>query len=150
MRTRELVYATGLCVVMAVSACGHSVEGSAVAAETTSTVANNWKSPQGTWIGTYECSQGTTGLTLTVQSEIRAEFDFYPTPDNPTVPSGRFSMRWRVDSGRLEFRQSAWIDRPGSYVMVDLVADRTDSTTTLTGKVIGGGCTTFQLSRDVS
>lgn len=150
MRIRAVVYATSLSVVMAVSACGHTIDGSAVAAEANTTVANNWKSPQGTWIGTYECSQGTTGLTLTVQSEAHAEFDFYALPENPAVLSGRFHMRWQVESGRLVFRQSAWIDRPGSYVMVDLVADRTDSTTTLSGQVIGGGCTTFQLSRDVS
>ncbi|MFE3545546.1 hypothetical protein ACFXK0_21495 [Nocardia sp. NPDC059177] len=149
MGIRELVYVAGLCVVMAVPACSHAVEGSAVAAET-STVTNDWKSPQGTWIGTYECSQGTTGLTLTVQSSVQAEFAFYPTPDNPTVRSGSFRMQWRVESGRLVFRQTTWIDRPGSYVMVDLVADRTESTTTLSGKVIGDGCTTFQLTRDVS
>lgn len=109
MRIREVVYATGLCVVIAVPACSHSVDGSAVAAEATTTVANSWKSPQGTWIGIYECSQGTTGLTLTVQSEAQADSTsrrFRKTPRHPRAAS--------ACAGRSNRADWSSTNRPGS------------------------------------
>ncbi|MFJ2668750.1 hypothetical protein ACIO14_30825 [Nocardia fluminea] len=145
MRVREFVYAAGLFTVVAVPGCGHSIEGTAVAADG---AANNSRSTEGTWIGSYHCAQGATGLTLTVQSSGRAEFEFYPLPENPTVPTGRFAMQWQTEPGHLVFRQSSWIDRPGSYRMVDLIADRTDNPAILSGTVTGEGCSTFWLSRD--
>ncbi|MEV6659123.1 hypothetical protein [Nocardia fluminea] len=147
MRIREFIYAAGLLAVATVPGCGRSIEGTAVAADSATT---NSRSTEGTWIGSYHCAQGATGLTLTVESSGRAEFEFYPLPENPTVSSGRFAMRWQTESTHLVFRQSSWIDRPGSYRMVDLVADRADDSTILTGKVIGDGCSTFWLSRDLT
>ncbi|MFC6013017.1 hypothetical protein [Nocardia lasii] len=104
----------------------------------------------GTWIGSYQCAQGTTGLTLTVHPNTQADFTFYPLPENPTVASGTFTMTWQAEPARILFRQSTWTTRPASYLMVDLIADRTESTTVLSGTVIGTGCTTFWLKRDVT
>ncbi|MFF2087454.1 hypothetical protein ACFVVM_27080 [Nocardia sp. NPDC058176] len=146
MRIREFLCAAG---IFAVAGCGHAVEGIAVPADDRG-VLNDWRSPAGTWVGSYQCAQGATGLTLTVQPQVMAEFEFYPLPENPAVPSGRFTMRWQVESGRIVFRQSSWIDRPGSYLMVDLVVERTESPTTLSGKVIADGCTTFSLTKDAT
>lgn len=147
MRMREFVYAAGLFVVATMLGCGRSIEGTAIATDPDATKA---KALEGTWTGSYTCAQGATGLTLTVRSPDRAEFEFYPLPENPTVPNGRFAMQWHTEPTRFVFRQTSWIDRPGSYRMVDLIADRTDSATTLTGIVTGEGCTTFWLSRDLT
>ena len=46
----------------------------------------------GTWIGTYRCGQGQTGLRLVVTGDdpdsLAAAFRFFPVADNPGVPSG--------------------------------------------------------------
>ncbi|MFE1596855.1 hypothetical protein [Nocardia sp. NPDC058705] len=129
--------------------CADTSVGTAVAADRPGLL-DDLRSLAGTWIGSYQCAQGATGLTLTVQPKTKAEFAFYPLPENPTVASGTFTMNWQAESDRIVFRKSSWIDRPGSYVMVDLIADHTGSTTTLTGTVVGAGCTTFWLQRDVT
>ena len=45
----------------------------------------------GTWDGTYICSQGETGLKLTVNAtsdgKLTATFNFFAVPTNPGVPT---------------------------------------------------------------
>ncbi|MFD4431774.1 hypothetical protein [Nocardia sp. NPDC058497] len=132
------------------SGCTSTVPGTAVSAEIDG--ANPAPSVElsaitGTWVGSYTCNQGTTGLTLTVQPSGRTEFAFYPLPTNPKAMSGRFEMRATTDSGRLEFQQVRWIERPGAYLMVDLQPTRHDDTV-LSGNVRADGCSTFSVSRN--
>lgn len=138
-----------MAAVLAVPGCGQSVSGTAIAADSSVSSAVDQQPPAGTWVGSYDCAQGATGLTLTVQSSGRAEFAFYPLPGNPRAASGRFEMRSSFESDRLVFRQMRWIEQPGSYVMVDLIATHHDATV-MSGEVVANGCTTFRLSRDTS
>lgn len=143
---QDLIGVVALVAVLAVPACGRTIEGRAVAGDTS--VRNEWRSPVGTWVGSYVCAQGKTGLTLTVEDQVLAEFEFYPLVGGAPAAAGRFRMFWQVESGRITFRQNSWIDRPGSYVMVDLVADLSADAMTMSGRVIGTGCTTFTVSRN--
>jgi hypothetical protein len=53
------------------------------------------------WQGEYECAQGVTGLTLTLDigqgGQVRGLFDFYPVAENPAVPHGCFQMSGSLD-----------------------------------------------------
>jgi hypothetical protein len=105
----------------------------------------------GTWIGTYRCGQGQTGLRLVVTGDdpdsLAAAFRFFPVADNPGVPSGSFAMTGSRSGRDVRLRQSAWIDQPPGYVMVDLVGELTDDGERFAGTVQGAGCTTFALRR---
>lgn len=103
----------------------------------------------GTWTGTYSCSQGETGLRLTIAaagSGITATFAFSALAANPDVPSGRFTMRGSFDDGVVVLTHDRWVVRPPGYSMVDLVSD-TVSTSSMHGAVRGGGCDTFAVHR---
>ncbi len=150
MRIREFVVVAALFAVVATPGCARRVEGTAVAADNRGAGTSvDPRSPAGTWIGSYTCAQGETGLVLTVAPTSSAEFAFHPLPNNPGPASGRFTMHWSFESDRLAFRQKYWNERPGSYIMVDLIADHHDATV-MTGQVVGTGCTTFRLSRDLT
>lgn len=145
MGVRQFAVAAAIFAVASAPGCAQSVPGTAIAADPVkSPVAE--QIPTGTWVGQYECVQGETGLTLTVESTGKSEFAFYPLPGNPRAASGRFEMRTTFESGRPTFRQARWIERPGTYVMVDLIATHHDATV-MSGNVIADGCTTFQVSR---
>ncbi len=79
------------------------------------------------WEGSYYCSQGVTGMTLTVRErtgdDVVAEFHFYAHPSNPGVPTGCYLVEGRLAEGddgvRLEPKE--WIERPGdSWLMTPL------------------------------
>jgi hypothetical protein len=63
----------------------------------------------GKWVGTYDCSQGITGVTVTIsptESKVKAIFSFYPLSENPYVPSGVFKSEGVFDPN------TRWIDFP--------------------------------------
>lgn len=79
----------------------------------------------GTYQGRYICSQGVTGLTLTLQGtaqgNVDARFDFYAVPENPGVPSGSYLMSGTFFSdGSLYLDPLRWINQPPLYEMVPL------------------------------
>ncbi len=100
----------------------------------------------GEWVGSYTCAQGDTGLTLTVDAAGRTEFSFYALPGNVAAKPGRFEMRAKVTGKSVEFTQVRWIQQPGGYQMVDLVATER-AADSMRGNVFGTGCTTFQVVR---
>lgn len=109
----------------------------------------------GDWKGTYTCSQGLTGLTLSLAGDksgnVEAIFSFYEVPQNPGVPSGSFKMRGIYGTPRslvLSANESDWIENPG-YVTVDLNGAVSANLTTYSGDVSGpgGSCTTFSLTK---
>ncbi|MDK1476696.1 serine/threonine-protein kinase [Streptomyces sp. 549] len=106
----------------------------------------------GTWQGTYECLQGTTGLQLTVgpgtDGQVHAVFSFFPVPSNPGVASGSFVMVGTWEDGVLRLFGDRWIQQPAGYEMGDLAA-RYDPAAPrrLQGRAIGPGCTTFTTTR---
>lgn len=108
----------------------------------------------GTWVGTYRCAQGLTGLTLTIDEagpeRARATFLFYPERSNPAVPSGCFAMTGRYDaaSRRLTLSGGRWIVRPRGYVAVGLAGTVDAGAGVIAGRVTEAeGCTSFRLER---
>lgn len=106
----------------------------------------------GTWVGTYLCRQGKTGLRLTVNAStdgtLAAIFSFYAVPDNPGVSSGKFTMTGRYTATGETFTMGHWVSQPPGYLMVSLNASPpADSGTVLNGKVSTAGCSTFTVKK---
>jgi eukaryotic-like serine/threonine-protein kinase len=111
----------------------------------------------GVWRGSYSCTQGETGLTLTIEEtgtdgELAATFEFYPFPDNPEAEEGSFAMLGSLADGRMDLVGDHWIDQPTGYLMVNLSADITDpAPDRIDGSVTSdqglSSCTTFAVTR---
>jgi len=103
-----------------------------------------------TWIGTYDCAQGATDLSLEIArvnaSRIEAVFDF---AHEPSGASGKFSMHGTYEPASRVIRLQAgdWLERPASYVTVDLTGHVSADGRSVTGQVIGPGCGRFSLNR---
>jgi len=105
-----------------------------------------------TWEGTYDCAQGRTGLTLTIEPDgpgVSALFHFYADPSHPEVPEGCFAMSGQVDQrgGRVDLAAGRWLLQPFFYVTVDLSGTINPDGTQLAGRVSGPGCSAFVLRR---
>jgi hypothetical protein len=106
----------------------------------------------GTWTGDYTCSQGLTGLRLTIQAitggTLTAVFSFFAVPSNPGVPSGSYTMTGRYNATSESFRQGHWISQPAGYEMVDLSAGPpSHGDTLLGGTVTTAGCGSFSVHK---
>ncbi|MFD7614739.1 serine/threonine-protein kinase [Streptomyces sp. NPDC059828] len=106
----------------------------------------------GSWLGTYVCNQGITGLSLTIEDEgggvVSALFRFFPDPSNPLVPRGSFAMRGTFLDGELALRGAYWIEQPPGFLMVDLAAEYDPGTPGhLDGVVYGANCLSFSVAR---
>lgn len=103
----------------------------------------------GSWVGSYSCAQGPTGLKLTIQAAganaETAVFQFYPLPNYPAAASGSFAMTGANVGNTITLHQDHWIVQPPGYAMVDLQGALSGGT--LSGSVIFTGCTTFTLQR---
>lgn len=110
----------------------------------------------GTWEGTYACSQGLTSLKLVITAktttEINAVFQFSAHPQNPNVPSGSFRMRGNLEvfnssdiPDLLDLKATTWINRPTGYKTVDLRGDVSNSKRRISGNVVSSGCSTFDV-----
>lgn len=81
----------------------------------------------GTWAGVYDCSQGRTGITLTISETdpgaVEALYEFYEVPENPGVPSGSYTLTGTYDDHSVTLDPDEWVDQPTGYVMVGIVPD---------------------------
>jgi len=108
----------------------------------------------GEWTGRYICAQGVTALRLDVSrgsgNQIAATFNFGPTPENPEVPKGAYTMAGTFDpaSRHMTLKGVEWIEAPFLYVMVDLDGRINAAGNVIAGDVPGPGCTVFELRRD--
>jgi len=108
-------------------------------------------SPLGDWVGTYTCAQGTTGGTLQV-TKLRGDqfegiFRFYPTPKNPYVPSGRYTVygEYDRDSQRILINPGKWLARPPNYQNTIMIGSFDAVAKTFSGYFQGiNGCTSFE------
>ncbi|WP_163550392.1 serine/threonine-protein kinase [Candidatus Frankia nodulisporulans] len=106
----------------------------------------------GLWRGGYVCSQGPTGLLLSIvltpSQDLWARLDFYPLPSNPGVPRGSYLTRIIFADGVLNFTGVRWIEQPPGYNMANFTA-RPDATRPddLAGQVRLAGCSTFAVHR---
>lgn len=108
----------------------------------------------GRWRGTYTCTQGLTGMLLTIITtpthDLWARLDFYAVPSNPGVPSGSYLMRVIYTEGVANFSAERWITQPEGYQMANLTArPRADRPNDLDGRVRLPRCTTFALHRQI-
>jgi outer membrane protein OmpA-like peptidoglycan-associated protein len=107
----------------------------------------------GTWVGSYTCAQGLTGITLTISNAtptlVTAGFHFHEDHRNPGVPTGCFQMKGSYDAStkQLILLGEKWLLRPAGWVMVDFVGEVDAEGKTFTGRARGPGCTTFHLVR---
>ena len=110
----------------------------------------------GTWEGTYSCSQGLTRVRLAIAAnstaEIDAVFTFFAHPRNPSVPSGSFRMLGTYTSfnspeipGLLELKATTWINRPSGYLTLNLPGNVFTSEKRIIGDVTSSGCSKFDL-----
>jgi hypothetical protein len=109
------------------------------------------------WNGRYECAQGVTGLSLTLDLEAggraSAVFAFGAPPENPTVPAGRYLMTGHFDpspDGRVTFLSlvpDRWLAQPPGYEMVGLTASIDASARTMQGRIDHPSCTVLALQR---
>lgn len=109
----------------------------------------------GLYRGTYVCSQGVTGLTLSVTmkttTKLRAMFTFYADPHNPGVPTGVFDMRGTYNPQtrkvKLGATESDWVAHPLGYAVVGLNGVLSFDHNTLKGSVTQLDCKAFALKR---
>ena len=105
----------------------------------------------GVWTGTYSCSQGLTGLRLTITSSagdtLRATVEFYAVAGNPGVADGSYVMTgdYSASSG-LVLIPDYWINEPPGYEMVGLSGPPPNGNS-LRGTVQGVSCSTFSVTR---
>ncbi|HEU0117991.1 MAG TPA: hypothetical protein VFR09_05100 [Alphaproteobacteria bacterium] len=107
--------------------------------------------PVGNWYGSYTCAQGYTGATLQI-SNLRGEdfegvFRFYPTPKNPYVPSGRYTVYGQYDrsSNRILINPGKWLERPKNYYNTVMVGSFDPVQHTFSAYFQGiTGCTSFE------
>lgn len=113
----------------------------------------------GIWKGTYTCTQGLTGLTLTLTGKsggvVEGVFNFYEVETNPGVPNGSFNMIGAYSSTRkltLNADESDWIEQPSGWRTVDLDGTVSANLSTYSGTVSSNtgasSCTSFSLTKE--
>jgi len=108
-------------------------------------------SPIGDWVGGYTCTQGYTGATLQI-SHLKGEdfdgiFHFYPTPKNPYVPEGRYTVYGQYDqeSHRILINPGKWLERPKNYYNTIIVGSFDPVARNFSAYFQGiVGCTSFE------
>lgn len=105
----------------------------------------------GQWMGTYTCSQGLTGLTLSVSAgtddKLTGRFSFYAVPANPGVPAGSYTMTGTYyPGGSFSLTGQTWINQPPGFEQVDLTGTIQAGGTELAGTVPQCG-SAFTLSK---
>jgi hypothetical protein len=105
----------------------------------------------GVWGGTYTCSQGLTGMRLTITGSggdtLMAVVAFYAVASNPNVPDGSYEMTGSYSAaGGLVLTPDHWISQPAGYEMVGL-SGPPPSGNSMHGTVQSAGCTTFSVTR---
>lgn len=113
------------------------------------------QTPTGSWVGTYLCVQGVTGLTLTIDEDheggLEGVFAFYPVAQNPgtTTESYRVHIAYYEEVHHLVISATNddWIQRPSGYNVVDLDGTISSDGTVFSGSILASGCSTFALSR---
>lgn len=101
------------------------------------------------WTGSYSCTQGATALKLTLidddPARLSAVFAFGPTPANPDVPRGSYTLRGTRRGEQVELAPDTWLERPADYVMVGLNGRIAGAR--FEGRIQFDGCTSFSLQR---
>ncbi len=110
--------------------------------------------PLGEWVGSYACTQGSTGGTLQIThlhgKDFEGIFKFYPTIKSPSVPSGSYSVygQYDRDSQRILVNPGKWIQHPKNYYNTIMVGSFDPARSAFSAYFQGiSGCTSFEASR---
>jgi hypothetical protein len=101
-----------------------------------------------TWVGNYDCPQGTTHLALRILSvrgkRVNALFDFRHAP---TQASGKFLLSGTFDeqTGDVALAPSTWLVRPDGYEWVGMVGHVSLDGIRFTGRIVHPDCGGFSL-----
>jgi hypothetical protein len=108
-------------------------------------------SPLGEWTGSYVCSQGYTGATLTISkikgSDFQGDFHFFPTSKNKSVPEGRYAVygQYDADSRRILINPGSWIQHPADFYNTIMVGSFDPLDQSFSAYFQGiTGCTSFE------
>jgi hypothetical protein len=110
----------------------------------------------GQWVGKYTCSQGITGVTVTIEESkgrAKAVFSLYPLPENPSVPRGisRYDKGvFDSNSRRIGFPEGEWElgSKPGDNWKAFGFRGRFDEDLqAFSGEIDGYRCTNIELTR---
>lgn len=106
-----------------------------------------------TWVGHYTCPQGNTAVNLTIieakPGTLDAWFHFQAPPDNPSVPTGCYTMTGTYDAAtrRVRLEPGGWLHQPSGYVMVALDGEMSADATKLAGVIDHPACGSFATTR---
>jgi Zn-dependent protease with chaperone function len=106
----------------------------------------------GTWVGTYTCVQGLTGLRLQIRrtsgGALAATFSFFPVAANPAAARGSFAMSGTQAGSFVSLHPEHWISRPSGYVMSGLSGTvRAGQPPAFSGRLSYSACGGFSLHR---
>jgi len=108
-------------------------------------------SSQTEWRGTYTCSQGNTGLSLTMgtlsNGNTEAEFFFYPTTKTAGNKWGKFTLSGNKQGDILKLSPGAWKRQPKGYSMVNMSGAFNNEKTSYSGRIVASGCSGFTLTK---
>jgi hypothetical protein len=81
--------------------------------------------------------------------KIQAVFEFFPTPSNPDIPKGSFTMSGKYFNKTYQFQLGGtnWIQRPESYEMIPLTGLYLEKLNVIQGKIESDGCKEFTLKK---
>merc|ERR1712007_251526 len=104
------------------------------------------------FVGSYSCSQGRTGLRLTIDRWPAARFTFFPVEGSKNSCSGEFAMAgsWNPRRQVLTFSPAfnPWITNPCGYVSLGLTGDLSEKGHEFAGHIIQSSddaCSTFSV-----
>ncbi|WP_437592116.1 hypothetical protein [Sorangium sp. So ce1000] len=101
-----------------------------------------------TWIGDYDCPQGTTEMTFRILQvdgdRIKAVFVFHHAESGA---SGKYLMSGRYDAETrtASFTPGAWLERPPNYVTVGMTGDLAFDGSLFAGRIEYPDCGAFRL-----
>lgn len=143
-------YSSRAVVAIGLACCAPHTTASPPAAPTSAPVVKD-ADVTGTWIGDYRCPQGKTGLRLTVEQHstgvVSGTFEFFPVPENPSVPEGSFAMMGSVSGRQLTLAAGNWIQRPPGYETVGVSGEISPGGDSYAGKIQNPDCGSFSVRR---
>lgn len=113
---------------------------------------------EGVWHGKYVCTQGPTGLTLTVTktpdgSSWIARFCFCAIEENPRLPTGECELTGQIVPNEtvVKFTPWRWISQPEGWEMRPLELWLSADRQHILGRIDAAGCgSEFQLEREAA
>lgn len=106
---------------------------------------------EGTWSGSYVCSQGHTAVRLLLKSSgpqtVEGRYEFFNLPGQSNSAAGSFAVAGTVNLGQLKLKPGSWIVKPANYMPLSLSAAVFRNPDRLVGNITEKGCGRFEVAR---